>query len=279
MAPETGRIGPYIILSQWVMERLIGELVGELRQPSNPYQNLAERAFRRAQVSALKNMYADLDPIKPLPRGALALSNNNYTLLRTAELSSRLVPSHEACALRTFGISNQAVFNFSLEWIENPLVAKWARLWLPNGQIARSKWYESRRPNPRISRNVKLASIENRSQTAYAEVQYYFKITVNGISHGFAMVKMYDEPDQSLLKLSSNTVWSCKRQKTFKVINVSSIISVVGMVPHTRADGQLGDYEEGPVFRVDKMGLDAGVLTGTIEFPEPDETPVHTQQV
>lgn len=56
MAPKTGRIGPYIILSQWVMERLIGELVGELRQPSNPYQNLSQRAFRRAQLSALKVM-------------------------------------------------------------------------------------------------------------------------------------------------------------------------------------------------------------------------------
>ena len=41
MAPETVRLGPYVIFAQWVMERLIGELAKELRQPSNPWGNIA----------------------------------------------------------------------------------------------------------------------------------------------------------------------------------------------------------------------------------------------
>jgi hypothetical protein len=39
-------------------------------------------------------------------------------------------------------------------------VKRWARLWLPNGQIARSAWKECRKPleKLRMSRNVKVCS-------------------------------------------------------------------------------------------------------------------------
>ncbi len=39
LAPEVTRIGPPICSSQWTMERTIGNLGEEIRQPSNPYAN------------------------------------------------------------------------------------------------------------------------------------------------------------------------------------------------------------------------------------------------
>ncbi|KAJ3558608.1 hypothetical protein NM688_g830 [Phlebia brevispora] len=78
MARETRRIGPYIILSQWTMERVIDQLVKEMRQPSNPYQNLAKRALRRAQISSLLAMcpFLDRSNSQRLPRGASDLGDN-----------------------------------------------------------------------------------------------------------------------------------------------------------------------------------------------------------
>ncbi len=87
------------------------------------------------------------------------------------------------------------------------------------------------------------------------------------------MVMMYDDPDSDLLKASSYTLWSCKRSRQLTVINVKHIVSVVGMVPHPRADGQLGNYHDGPVFRIEKMGLDAAILTGTVESAEDSGEP------
>ncbi|KAG6807256.1 hypothetical protein H0H92_008224, partial [Tricholoma furcatifolium] len=54
LAYEVTRLGPPICCSQWTMERTIGNLVRELRQPSNPYANLAQRSLLRCQINALK---------------------------------------------------------------------------------------------------------------------------------------------------------------------------------------------------------------------------------
>ena len=40
------------------------------------------------------------------------------------------------------------------EW--QPMVTRWARLRLPNGQIARSAWKEKEKAKVRITRNVKV---------------------------------------------------------------------------------------------------------------------------
>ena len=44
IASEAFCAGPGIVASQWVMERAIGDLVREIRQPSKPYANLSHRA-------------------------------------------------------------------------------------------------------------------------------------------------------------------------------------------------------------------------------------------
>ena len=43
------------------MERTIGNLGEEIRQPSNPFANLSQRGLRRSQVNALKAMIPDLE--------------------------------------------------------------------------------------------------------------------------------------------------------------------------------------------------------------------------
>lgn len=53
------------------MERTIDDLGQEIKQPSNPYGNLAERNLRRARTNALKIICPDVDP------------DQGYTLPRT----------------------------------------------------------------------------------------------------------------------------------------------------------------------------------------------------
>jgi hypothetical protein len=50
LALETVRVGLLSLLTQWPLERTIGNLGEEIRQPSNPYANLSEHGLRRSQV-------------------------------------------------------------------------------------------------------------------------------------------------------------------------------------------------------------------------------------
>ncbi|KIK74487.1 hypothetical protein PAXRUDRAFT_76517, partial [Paxillus rubicundulus Ve08.2h10] len=75
--------GPLICTSQWTMECTIGNLTEEIRQHSNPYANLTQRAVWRAQVNVLKAMIPSLDPDhnKPTnPRWSLDIGSG-YLLL------------------------------------------------------------------------------------------------------------------------------------------------------------------------------------------------------
>lgn len=82
LASEVTRIGPPICSSQWTMERTIGNLGEEIRQPSNPYANLSQRGLLRCQVNALTAMIPDLQKnVSILPRGAIDIGKG-YALLR-----------------------------------------------------------------------------------------------------------------------------------------------------------------------------------------------------
>lgn len=94
----------------------------------------------------------------------------------------------------------------------------------------------------------------------YAKVQYYFKYVVAGQVHGFAMIKPYGPPDQDILKASKQTAHLCAPLDTYLVIPIARINQVVAAIPQLRADGQLGELG-GPVFIVEKMGLDVMPLT------------------
>lgn len=159
IARETIRLGPYGIFSQWPMERMIGRLVSELHQHSNPYANLGERFTRRAQINALKALIPDLGMSEnQLPRGAFELGNG-FVLLHAADSKSTTLHPHEVNALLHFvdtaGIPHDPV------WRANPRVKRWARLLLPNSQVARSVMAESKRDPEkiRVARMVKVSTL------------------------------------------------------------------------------------------------------------------------
>lgn len=73
-----------------------------------------------------------------------------------------------------------------------------------------------------------------------------------------AVIQMYSVPDESLLRLSSQTVASCTRLESIAVVNVKQIISVIAMVPHkpTLPSGVTEDR----FFMLEKPGLDISNL-------------------
>lgn len=168
LAPEIFRIGPPICSSQWTMERTIGNLGQEIRQPSNPYANLSQRGLLRCQVNTLISMIpeqsigasttsttTDLDG--HLPRGSIELKDG-YVLLR-AQDQMRSMRECEALAFATYLAGHHQFHpsSNSADW--RPQIARWAHLRLPNGQISRSRWKEILKPldKIRVSRNVKVS--------------------------------------------------------------------------------------------------------------------------
>jgi len=128
------------------MECAVGNFGGDIRQPSNPFANLCQIALRRSQVNALKAIYPELDrdAIPHLPKHAQD-AGNGYILLTP----------RDRYHVKLQGAEEDAVHDAGLDMSK---VRRWGRLCLPNGQISRSNYSESRRSpsNQRISRNVNV---------------------------------------------------------------------------------------------------------------------------
>jgi hypothetical protein len=155
LAPETVRIGPGICSSQWTMERSIGDLGGEIRQPSNIYANLSQRGLLRSQINALKAMVPDLEEaVNILPRGAKDIGGG-YVLLRAMGQKLYHLRDCEVDALSLYLSDADGKNVLDLHFS----VIQWARLRLPNGQVARSAWKEKLKPLERLrtARNVKVS--------------------------------------------------------------------------------------------------------------------------
>ena len=157
LAPEVLRLGPHACSSQWTMERTIGNLGQEIRQPYNPYANLSQRGLLRSQINALKAMVPDLDPSESqstIPQGGKDCSNG-YVLLRAKDKVLRAMRPCEKHAFAAY-LTNIHALQIAEDWC--PEVVRWARLRLPNGQIARSFWKEQLKPlqKVRMARNVKV---------------------------------------------------------------------------------------------------------------------------
>lgn len=68
LIPKAFQKGPPICYTQWTMERTIGNLGQQIRQPSKPYANLAREGVHRSQINALLSIIPELDsPPKALP--------------------------------------------------------------------------------------------------------------------------------------------------------------------------------------------------------------------
>lgn len=166
--------GSLICCTQMTMERLIGDLGAEIRQPSKPYANLSQRALRRCQVNAIKAMLPSLDRSAStsahgvhtrhgqarLPRGALDLGDGYY-LLRALQSKHDVVPRREAVAFydylathhpHTLDDTDRATYHQTLK------IRKWARLRLPVNQVTRSAWKEHEKPlsQLRMARCIKV---------------------------------------------------------------------------------------------------------------------------
>ena len=154
IVPEIVRVGPGVYYTQWTMERTIGNLGEEIKQPSKPYANLSQRGVRRCQVNALKAMIPDLEgDTNKLPRGAVDLGNG-YVLLRARDkTASELSGEMETAVWAYF---RDAVGDLAID--THLRVTRWSRLRLPNGQIARSNWKESLKTiaHVRIARQVSV---------------------------------------------------------------------------------------------------------------------------
>ncbi|KJA14339.1 hypothetical protein HYPSUDRAFT_150548 [Hypholoma sublateritium FD-334 SS-4] len=261
LAPEVTRIGPPICSSQWTMERTIGNLGEEIRQPSNPYANLSQRGLLRCQVNALTAMIPDLcPPPTSLPRGAIELGQG-YILLRAQDRYERLMHPQEVGALLRY-LGNTAAHRSSVNSNWCPKVTRWARLRLPNGQVARSHWKESLKPlgKLRTARNVKFTADDG--STRFGEVLYYFRCRRQHAILPLAILSVYSEPDLDLLTASHGTVISCKHLRgdsAIQVIDVFCIQSVIAMVPHKL---EKHGVEEQYYFLVERPGLDVVRLGG-----------------
>ena len=151
LAAEVLRIGPPICSSQWTLERAIGDLGQEIRQPSNPYANLSQRGVRRARVNALKAMIPDLEPLPAVAKQGAINVRDGYVLLRAKERSPHPVRPCEAAAIYRYINGPSEIPG---NWC--PSIVRWARLRLPNGQIARTAWKENQKEKLCSARMVKV---------------------------------------------------------------------------------------------------------------------------
>ncbi|KAG1851567.1 hypothetical protein C8R48DRAFT_612469 [Suillus tomentosus] len=227
VALECTRVGSPICSSQWTMEWTIGNLGQQIRQPSDPFSNLAQQGIRRCQINALKAMLPQFDHAENLhPRGSRDLGNG-YILLTKSDKKPVVVN----------GLQSAAIADFLGR--PSPKFCRWARLHLPNGQIARSAWTETQKSPEDVcmARNIK----EDENNRHFVNV---------------ALVTLYSLPQPELLALSYGALISCihEGEESLCVIDINTIQSVVGMIPHkpTLPNGQV----EEQFFLVEKTGLD-----------------------
>ncbi|TFY65491.1 hypothetical protein EVJ58_g1955 [Rhodofomes roseus] len=274
-AMDTERIGPLICSSQFTMERTIGDLGAEIRQPSDPFSNLAQRALRRAQVNGLKAILPELD------RDQAGCTSSNvpicklgdgYSLLHPREDRPRKVRPCEARAiLQHFQITPDTP-GYDEDSVH---VQRWARCSIPNGQVCRSAWKEIPNKVSRISRNVKFRT---RSTFRYGEVLYYFRIeaeargaNIGAIAHTLALVVQYSLPDSALLEASSGVLWACRAgdDDSIAVIDVKDIVACSAMIPFAPPTG-FADTNK-LYYAMNKLGVDMDLLSGIASDDPEDE--------
>ena len=151
LGPETFQKGPPICTAQWTMERTIGNLKHEIRQPSNYLVNFANEGLRQARINALLAALPELDESHPcLPPGAVDLGDGFFLLNKSD---------------KTFVNLSHGTAGFIWEFLDRPnpipKIKRWARLLLPNGQITHSAWREQLRSpdNTRVSQMIKILSL------------------------------------------------------------------------------------------------------------------------
>lgn len=154
IVPESLRVGPQAYCAQWAMENAIGNLGMEIKQPSQPFANLAQRAILRCQTNALKAIIPELEPDNNhLPRGSRDVGDR-FVFLRAREKYPQKIEGAGKAVIRSY--VETTADDGAPRWCDK--VRRWARVRLPNGQVARSAWKEELKPkeNVRMARMVKV---------------------------------------------------------------------------------------------------------------------------
>ncbi|TBU29207.1 hypothetical protein BD311DRAFT_620999, partial [Dichomitus squalens] len=271
IVPEASRIGPGALHSQWTLENFIGNITREIKQHVTPYANVSERALRRCQVNALKAMIPSLaEPDDIFPQYAKILGDG-YVLLPARDSIQRVIPPVEAAALRDF-LRNEGVTLRDPDW--SAPVRRWARLRLPNGQVARCAWkecaLEARRRKPRRARMVKVSTTLR--DNTFAEVQYFFRLKIHDHVETMAMLAYFTPPDPDIYEFSRGTLLACSHlgETSRAVIFVKQIVSVVAMVPLPMTSEEATTSDADTLYRdrffvVEKPGLDVANIAGRVE--------------
>jgi hypothetical protein len=114
IVPEHFRLGSLTELSQWTMERTIGNLGEEIQLHADPYANLSQRVIERARANALYALDPDLfHAAGKLPSGACDVSEN-YILLGPREHHEMDVTILEA--FKRFSDSHQWRIETETHW-------------------------------------------------------------------------------------------------------------------------------------------------------------------
>ncbi|KAJ6540106.1 hypothetical protein B0H10DRAFT_2138558, partial [Mycena sp. CBHHK59/15] len=115
-------------------------------------------------------------------------------------------------------------------WV--PYVTRRSRVRLPNGQVARSRWKETKKPLEKLrsSRNVK---VDCNGISRFAEVHFYVIFIVTGVPTPLAVVSFYSDHHRELYEASSKTYVTMQhlRDLGVSVIDIKSIRSVVMLAP------------------------------------------------
>ncbi|EIW81874.1 hypothetical protein CONPUDRAFT_152775 [Coniophora puteana RWD-64-598 SS2] len=255
-ASEVYAKGPPIIYAQWTMERTIGNLGREIRQPSHIYENLSREALRRCQVNALKLLIPELDPSEspPTPRVCEDLGDG-FMLLHTKSRYDT-VPQ---------GVFYNAITRYLGEGLDPRRCYRWGRLKLPNGQVAHSAWRERLRTveDTRISRNVKfldgiktrIGKVDHYTHLAYSTIDKQGNRVIH--RDGVALICPYSVPDGDLLDLSVGALCTCALlpESDTLAINVKQITSLVAMIPHCPTIPSTNKEDE-QFFLFEKPGFD-----------------------
>ncbi|KAJ3508902.1 hypothetical protein NMY22_g16468 [Coprinellus aureogranulatus] len=255
-SPEVPRVGPGPYATQYTLENIIGDLGGEIRQPSNPYGSFKKIALRRCQMNAAKVIYPQVDinsKVRP-PRGAHQ-ADNGYVLL-----TPRAPRVRKTSTLGAMGDLIKAKLGMDH-------VLMYGRLMIPNRHYARSVYTESR--YTRLTRRVcRMVKIEYKAYdangrvtgtvTSFGEAQFYF---LDSEGNAKAMVALFGPRIERIYNESHSTIWACtypdaEDSTRLRLCNVEEIVAVVSMQPFIRRDD---DYDLDGLnvwFVAEKSGLE-----------------------
>ena len=142
MGPETFRIGLLACYVQWTLKTAIGNLSREIRQDQDLFANLTQHAVMRAQANSLRARFPRIEFEVGCQSSQSAHKcefESGFEFLPRCEEFPSPLSEDELAAFKTYWTKQH--WPNADAWPN--AVCCWAKIRLPNGQKARSVWYES----------------------------------------------------------------------------------------------------------------------------------------